>query len=69
MQKPIFVEMNEKILKKLFHIKDEDSLADFVKESKEQEKKLKKKEEKSSVKKKGKKETKKELRTIFKRIR
>lgn len=61
MQKPIFVEMNEKIIKKLFDIKDEDSLSKFVKESKEQEKK--------SSKKKGKKETKRELRVIFKRIR
>lgn len=65
MQKPIFVEMNEKILKKLFDIKDEDTLADYVKEFKAQEKKSKKKENKSSIKKKGKKE----LRVIFKRIR
>lgn len=71
MRQPIFVEMNEKLLNKLFNIKDEDSLADFVKTSKEQEKKTKKKSEKSTPKKKTKKSStsKKELRTIFKRIR
>jgi hypothetical protein len=61
--------MNEKVLNKLFDIKDEDTLAKFVKETKEQEKKSKKKDDKSQGKKKGKKETKKELRVIFKRIR
>lgn len=67
LQKPNFVEMNDKILKKLFNIKDEDTLTDFIETSKKEEKKSKGKKDvkKSSTKKKS---TKKELRVVFRRI-
>lgn len=68
MQKPIFVEMNDKILKKIFNIKDEDTLTDFIETTKKEGKKSKEKKnvKKTTTKKKSTK--KKELRSAFKRV-